>query len=84
MDDLARVDDLAMWSPWVALSEAATAAPQLPGLYMAREGDIGPVVYVGMAGKRRGQGIRGLLHVYSRGKGLVSGLGEARDGPGTR
>lgn len=77
MDDLARVDDLATWSPWVALNEAATTAPQLPGVYMAREGDIGPVVYVGMAGERRGQGIRGRLHVYSRGKGLVSGLGEA-------
>jgi hypothetical protein len=30
-----------------------------------------------MAGERRGQGIRGRLNVYSRGKGLVSGLGEA-------
>jgi hypothetical protein len=44
---------------------------------MAREGPDGPVVYVGMAGERRGRGIRDRLSVYSRGKGLVSGLGEA-------
>lgn len=44
---------------------------------MAREGEDGPVVYVGMAGERRGRGIRGRLTVYSRGKGVVSGLGEA-------
>lgn len=30
-----------------------------------------------MAGERRGQGIRGRLTVYSRGRGAVSGLGEA-------
>lgn len=35
------------------------------------------VVYVGSAGERRGQGLRGRLRVYSTGKGLVSGLGEA-------
>jgi hypothetical protein len=46
-------------------------------VYLAREGSDGPIVYVGMAGERRGQGIRGRLNVYSRGKALVSGLGEA-------
>lgn len=30
-----------------------------------------------MAGERRGQGLRGRLTVYSRGKAAVSGLGEA-------
>jgi hypothetical protein len=44
---------------------------------MAREGADGPIVYVGMAGERRGEGIRGRLNVYSTGKGMVSGLGEA-------
>jgi len=44
---------------------------------MAREGADGAVVYVGMAGERRGHGIRGRLAVYSSGKGAVSGLGEA-------
>lgn len=58
-------------------AEACTAAPRRPGVYLAREGLDGPIVYVGMAGERRGQGIRGRLNVYRRGKALVSGLGEA-------
>lgn len=57
--------------------EAITTAPVTPGVYMAREGPSGPVVYVGMAGERRGRGVRGRLTVYARGKGMVSGLGEA-------
>jgi hypothetical protein len=44
---------------------------------MAREGRGGPIVYVGHAGERRGQGIRGRLKFYASGKGLMSGLGEA-------
>lgn len=44
---------------------------------MAREGTNGPIVYVGMAGERRGSGLRGRLTVYSSGKALASGLGEA-------
>lgn len=32
---------------------------------------------MGMAGERRGQGIRGRLTIYARGKALASGLGEA-------
>jgi hypothetical protein len=44
---------------------------------MAREGADGPVVYVGMAGERRGNGLRGRLTVYMSGKGLATGLGEA-------
>ena len=57
--------------------EATVSAPRLPGVYLARQGADGGLVYVGMAGERRGQGIRGRLTVYRRGKGAVSGLGEA-------
>lgn len=32
---------------------------------------------IGMAGERRGQGVHGRLRVYARGRGAVSGLGEA-------
>ena len=77
MDDLGSVDGLADWSAWVPWSEAVTAASLRPGVYMARKGAGGAVVYVGMAGERRGRGIRGRLTVYRRGKGAVSGLGEA-------
>lgn len=78
MVDLSPLDNLATWSsPWVPLAEAATAAPLEPGVYMARKGVDGAVVYVGMAGERSGRGIRGRLTVYSRGKAAVSGLGEA-------
>lgn len=48
-----------------------------PGAYMARTGETGPLVYMGMAGERRGRGVRGRLETYQRGKGAVSGLGEA-------
>jgi hypothetical protein len=68
---------LALWSPWHPLVAAVTLAPLQPGVYLARQGFAGPVVYVGMAGERRGQGIRGRLKIYSSGKGLASGLGEA-------
>ena len=51
--------------------------PRLPGVYLAREGATGELVYVGMAGERRGQGIRERLTIYARGKALASGLGEA-------
>lgn len=63
------------WSPWVPLAEAAATATTNPGVYAAKSD--GDVVYVGMAGERRGQGVRGRLCVYSRGRGAVSGLGEA-------
>jgi hypothetical protein len=46
-------------------------------VYVAREGTDGPVIYVGMAGERRGAGLRGRLGVYRSGKALASGLGEA-------
>ncbi|RKN56158.1 hypothetical protein D7193_11545 [Micromonospora costi] len=46
-------------------------------MYLARQTANGPLVYVGMAGERRGRGIKGRLTVYYRGKAAVSGLGEA-------
>ncbi len=57
--------------------ETLACAPRDPGVYMAREGRGGPIVYVGHAGERRGQGIRGRLKFYASGKRLTSGLGEA-------
>ncbi|MCR6484591.1 hypothetical protein M8542_17335 [Amycolatopsis sp. OK19-0408] len=71
------VRQLADWSHWVPFAAARESAPQVPGVYLAREGATGDLVYVGMAGERRGQGIRGRLTVYARGKALASGLGEA-------
>lgn len=81
-DPMAALEALAEWSPWVSFTAALAEAPRLPGVYMAREGVEGPVVYVGMAGERRGsrdrpQGLRGRLAIYARGKALASGLGEA-------
>jgi hypothetical protein len=63
------------WSPWTVLAEAVRIATTSPGVYLARVG--GSIVYVGMAGERRGMGVRGRLTVYARGRGAVSGLGEA-------
>jgi hypothetical protein len=71
------LEDLATWSAWLPFHDAALVAPKLPGVYLARQGTDGPLVYVGMAGERRGAGLRGRLTVYRRGKAAVSGLGEA-------
>lgn len=72
---------LAEWSPWTPLADALATVPRLPGVYLAREGSAGPIVYVGMAGERAGsgkpQGLRGRLRVYASGKAMTSGLGEA-------
>ncbi len=80
-EPMAAVETMVAWSLWVPFEEALKTAPLLPGVYMAREGDDGPLVYVGMAGERAGggrpQGLRGRLSVYLTGKGVVSGLGEA-------
>lgn len=73
---LATLDSVAMWSNWMPLAEAVAVAPQLPGVYLARQPE-GPVIYVGMAGERRGQGVRGRLKIYFSGKALASGLCEA-------
>lgn len=80
MDDaLEAVEQMADWSPWVPFDQVGTA-PRKPGVYMARRGPDGQVVYVGMAGPRAGGGVPGLcgrLGRYSSGRGMVSGLGEA-------
>ncbi len=79
MGALALVVQEADWSPWTPLTEAAQAAPQTPGVYLARGGLDGLLLYVGHAGERAASqpGLRGRLGVYARGKGAVSGLGEA-------
>ncbi|MEV8252891.1 hypothetical protein AB0O95_02875 [Rhodoglobus sp. NPDC076762] len=70
------VNQLATWSEWAPFADAAALAPRTPGVYQMRIPG-GTIVYVGMAGERRGQGIRGRLSIYRRGKGAVSGFGEA-------
>jgi len=75
-DAYTAVDDLAAWSDWASFATAAPVAPLTPGVYQIRTRD-GVIVYVGMAGERKGQGIRGRLSIYRRGKGAVSGFGEA-------
>ena len=80
-DARALVEATAEWSEWVPFAEALATAPTVPGVYLAREGEAGPIVYVGHAGEREGsgrpQGIRGRLARYSSGKAIASGLGEA-------
>lgn len=76
------VDKLVHWSDWCPFNETTVAtAPQVPGVYLFRLPDSHDIVYVGMAGERGGsgiaQGIRGRLRIYSRGRGAVSGFGEA-------
>ena len=70
------VNDLAAWSDWAGFETAALVAPLTPGVYQMRTSDQ-TIVYVGMAGERKGMGIRGRLSIYRRGRGAVSGFGEA-------
>jgi len=49
------------WSDWVPLNVAVQDATTSPGVYAART--EGQLVYIGMAGERRGQGVRGRLTV---------------------
>jgi len=63
------------WSEWRPFESAVKEAATEPGVYVARSGS--EIVYVGMAGLRRGAGLRGRLQTYARGRGAVSGLGEA-------
>jgi hypothetical protein len=74
--DSADVEALADWSPWVPIAEVGDYAPRSPGVYTARD-EAAVTVYVGMAGERRGEGLRGRLLLYLTGKAAVSGLGEA-------
>jgi len=71
------VAEFAAWSAWLPFDVAVAQAPRLPGVYLARRGAAGPLVYVGMAAERNGAGLRGRLRVYRTGKGAVSGFGEA-------
>lgn len=50
------LEALATWSAWVPLAVVRVEAPRLPGVYMAREGATGRIIYVGMAGERDGRG----------------------------
>ena len=70
------IDDLAQWSPWLPFADACCCAPRVPGVYLAREGEQGPLVYLGMAGSG-GAGLHGRPTIYNRGKALASGLGGA-------
>jgi hypothetical protein len=67
-----------VWSEWIPFGEALDVAPRFPGVYMVRtaEDPHGHPVYVGMAGERKGNGLRGRLAIYASGKGAASGLGE--------
>jgi len=75
-DAYKAVNDLAAWSDWASFETAAPVAPLTPGVYQMRTSDLS-IVYVGMAGERKGMGIRGRLSIYRRGRGAVSGFGEA-------
>jgi hypothetical protein len=77
IDPLSPISHLASWSGWLPFQQAVLHAPKFPGVYLARRSAHGELIYVGMAGERRGQGLRGRLTVNSRGKAAVSGLGEA-------
>jgi len=68
----ASVEHFCDWSAWVPFAEALATAPRIPGVYMARVGKDGPVVYVGSAGERRGMGLLGRLSVYASGKAMTS------------
>lgn len=65
------------WSAWTPLVTAVDIAPKTPGVYMARRTGAVDIVYVGMAGERRGEGLSGRLGIYASGKAIASGLGEA-------
>jgi hypothetical protein len=71
------LNDLAQWSAWGSFDEASARAPLMPGVYLLRLPETRQVVYVGMAGERRGKGVRGRLSMYRRGKAATSGFGEA-------
>jgi hypothetical protein len=69
------VGALATWSAWIRFDLLPAAVPRLPGVYLAA--NTTQIVYVGMAGDRRGTGLRGRMTAYCTGKAAVSGLGRA-------
>lgn len=81
IDSMLPIRHLAGWSPWAPFADPHTTPPTLPGVYLFRLPRNGDIVYVGMAGERAGsgrpQGLRGRLAIYRRGRGAVSGFGEA-------
>lgn len=69
---------LAAWSEPRPLRAAIEDAPRLPGVYLIYAGTpVEELVYVGMAGERRGKGLRDRLRIYVTGKAGLSGFGEA-------
>lgn len=81
VDAYAEVEDLASWSPWLALVEAVPFAPREPGVYLLRDPVTQVVIHVGMAGERAGagrpQGLHGRLADHLGGSGAVGGFDEA-------
>jgi hypothetical protein len=65
------VESMAARSSRRPFAVAAATAPRSPGVYLARQGEAGDLVYVGMAGERREQGLRGRLDRVSL--GVVAG-----------
>ena len=63
---------LADRAAWTRFDPLPAAAPRLPGVYLAATAT--ELVYVGMAGDRRGAGLRGRMSAYCTGKAAVSGL----------
>lgn len=76
-DAYERVNELARWSPWLPFADSAAVSTTMPGVYLMRLPKSKQIVYVGMAGERNGQGIRGRMAIYRSGKGAASGFGEA-------
>jgi hypothetical protein len=68
---------LATWSAWLPFARAVTLAPKTPGVYLARQGMAGGLVYVGKSGERKRMGLRGALLILAQGQAATSGLGEA-------
>lgn len=80
-DAYAEVEDLASWSDWVPLADAAAGAPREPGVYLFREPATQRIVHAAVAGERSGTGVvpglRGRLAGFRRPAGALGGFGEA-------
>jgi hypothetical protein len=59
------------WQPFTA--DIVRTAPRTPGVYLFGQGSA--LVYVGHAGERSGNGLRGRLTIYVSGRAPHSGLG---------
>lgn len=80
-DAYAEVEDLASWSDWVSLADAAAGAPREPGVYLFRDPGTQRIVHAAVAGERGGTGVvpglRGRLAAFRRPAGALGGFGEA-------